>query len=171
MTRKGQMEIIGLVLIVFLLSIGLLFMVSVSQDKKVKSLSLNPQNAELSQNMIDAIKNIKIDCPYPTGKKIGIDDLVIDIASANKLYCYGIPSRYYTEDVITTILNSTLNDKGKSYVFTIIKNKNRPDEKSPYFIISNDANCTEKSPGKEGEQPFPISGGGGTVTISLKICN
>jgi hypothetical protein len=166
--KTGQMEMIGLVLIVFLLSLGMFFLVFISNKENTDSKSLNPQNVDLAQNMIDAIKYTKLDCPPPYGKKTGIDDLIIDMATDKKIFCSGVSSQDYTKTAISNMLNQTLGVWSKSYAFAIIKNEGKNDEVR--YLSMSTYNCTMNSVGKEGSQPFPLRGAG-TVTMKLHICS
>jgi hypothetical protein len=178
--KKAQMEMIGLVFIVFLMALGMFFMVSTTNKENRDAKILNPQNVELAQNTIDAIKYLKIDCPPPYGKKVRIDDLIRDMVTDNSLHCrlpnlnivpaseIDINSTFYVGKLISNILNATLDTWSKPYYFTIVKNKGANSEK--YLEITG-GNCTSNMPGSEGSQPSPLKGGAGTVTMTLFICN
>lgn len=168
MKKTAQMEMIGLVLVVFLLSIGMFFLISVSNKENIDARAVNPQDVDLAQNMIDAIKYVKLDCPPIQGKKVGIDDLIADMVLDNRITCQGKRSEDYLRIAISNILNATLGNHSKSYSFIIIRNEGRNDEKK-YLPISN-YNCTTSSEGKSGSQPFPLRGGAGVVTMKLFIC-
>jgi hypothetical protein len=169
LSKKAQMEMIGLVIIVFLLSLGMFFLVSVTNEDNAESKSINPQDLELAQNTIDAIKYIKLDC---NGKKIGFDDLIINMAindENQQIMCNGQSSQHYVNNTVSKILKATLGNWSKAYYFVIIKNEGREGEKE-YFSLSSH-NCTKNSEGTPGEQPFPIYGGAQEVTMRLRLCS
>jgi hypothetical protein len=170
--KTGQLEMIGLVIIVFLLSVGMFFLVSISEEDNAEATSLNPQNVDLAQSMIDAIKYTKLDCPPPFGKKIGIDDLVRDMVTDKRIYCSGKSSGELTKTAISNILNATLGNWSKPYFFTIIMEQGY-DEGKEYLSLSS-YNCStgpgKETEGKEGRQPLPLKGGAGIVTMKLFIC-
>jgi len=170
LNKLGQMEMIGLVMIVFLLSLGMFFLVSISNNENIESKSLNPQNVDLAQNMIDAIKYTRLDCPPKYGKKIGVDDLIIDMATDKKIICQYKTSEEYLGIAVSNILNATLGNWSKPYAFVIVKNKGKDNEER--YLSMSTYNCTidsGNSEGKEGSQPFPLRGAG-TVTMRLFIC-
>lgn len=161
--KKAQMEAFGLVIIVFLLALGMFFMVSISGEEGVKAMTFTPQDVKLGQNMIDAIKNIKVDCP-PIKRKVGLDELLQDMASYGIIYCNGVPSSIYAQEMINTTLQMTLVEWSKPFVFRV---EHRGDD---YIFIDN-LNCTEDKPGEQGYQPFPLREGMGTVAMVLYVCN
>ena len=154
------MEILGLVIIVFLLALGMFYMLQISTGKD--PIGNSPQQFKLAQDTIDAMKSIKVDCP--PNKRVGFDELVQDMASNNDIYCDYKPSYLYAEQISRTILNKTLMNWSKSFMFTIEYEDN--DLIQP--IVHN--NCTDISNGDTGIQPLPVPGGGSTVAIKLKIC-
>lgn len=173
--RKAQMEAIGLVIIVFLLSLGVFFMLYNSNKDQKTVQDLSPQNIDLHQIMIDAIKNIKLDCQIAGStysKRIPIDDIIQDVATDNRMTCYGKTSKVYLYDSLYNIFNVTLIAWSKPFVFKIVKNE----DKELIRIINPDSDfkyCTDKASGPVGSQtlPIPISKGGGKIEISLHLCD
>lgn len=126
--RKGQMEIIGLVFIVILLTIGMLFVAKfgLNEDtsKKIftrKGLAYSAMSAVMKTNVKDAclisdftgevvLNNLKIS-----------DDLLEDCAknqgSKNQIYCNGLDSCQYLNNTISELLNLTLGTWNKNYRF------------------------------------------------------
>lgn len=176
--KKAQMEAIGLVFIVLLLSLGIFFMLYNSNKDQKTVQDLSPQNIDLHQIMIDAIKNIKLDCQiagsnYP--KRIPIDDIIQDVAvnypHDYKIYCYGDNSKIYLEKSLYNLFNVTLIAWSKPFVFKIEKG-----DEELIKIINPDPEfkyCTDKASGPVGSQtlPIPISKGGGKIEISLHLCD
>ena len=163
--KLAQMEALGLVIIVFLMALGIFFMLTVSTENTKKALQINPQNANLAQNMVDAIKNIKLECPGTFIKrKVELSELISDLAYQHSLRCNSTSSIEYTEDAIGNILNETLVRWGKPFVFRIT-------EGSHDYIRITTLGCSESSPGNQGYQPFPLPHNVGTVEMKLFICN
>jgi len=123
MKAKAQMEIMGLVIIVLILALGMLFMVFLTGQEKKKTDEFSPQGTNLPQDMIDAIKNIRVSCPPPTGRTIAIDDLMADFASYPTIYCNGTSSANYTYRIVSNILDNTLVNWSKTFVFRIVKDE------------------------------------------------
>ncbi len=174
--KKSQMEVLGLIFIVFLMAMGMFFMVTTSNKENKDLLSVNPQNVELAQNTIDAIKYIKLDCEPPKGKKIRMDDLVRDMVLEQKITCaLDISNKleyknstYLVNRTIYNILSSTLSTWQKPYYFTITKVSGGV---SKIYLEISEGGCTPDKPGNEGSQPSPLKGGGGTVIMKLFLCN
>lgn len=164
LSKNAQMEALGLVFIVFLLALGMFFMVSVSNKENEKSININPQNAKLEQDMVDAIKNINIKCPNSYIKKnIYLSVLIEDLVFKNSIHCDGKSSLVFTESILYNIFNATLVKWEKPFNFTIEKN-------GEIFInLGNpNFNCSMEDVGYKGFQAFPTSVG--IVEMNLKIC-
>lgn len=171
--KKAQMEAFGLVFIVLLISLGVFFMISSSFKNQKKVAELNPQNMDLAQITIDAVKSIKLDCTTSyTTRRLPLDELIQDVATEdNRLYCNGYSSNTYLNGVFTNILNSTLRVWQKPYYMTLEKNG----EILIGPIINPDfPDCDATNPikgGDSGIQPFPLKNRGGSADLKLFICN
>jgi len=181
--RKAQMEAFGLILVVVLLALGIFFM-SYTQMKKAKeSQELSPQNIDLAQNMIDAVKNIKLYCNSSIGEKnIPLDDFIQDMAmDENRLYCIKnnvyMNSYDYLNNSLSNIFNTTLTSRNKPFYFMIRKSKTNI---IYLYIQTTDADYSKCSidfdnpdidpPGDAGLQALPLRSGG-NVEMKLFLCD
>lgn len=175
--KKAQMEAFGLVFIVLLLALGIFFMTYTSMKKQKESQTLSPSTIDLGQNMIDAIKEIKLEC-FKDGsiKNIPLSDFIQDIAlEEDKIYCNGVNSATYFEYAMKNILNATLVQRNTPFYFSLHKRiKNQ--KQLPYIYFNNenipncgmiDDNLDKDPPGDGGFQGYPY---GGNTEIEIYIC-
>lgn len=173
-SKKAQMEAFGLIFIVILLALGIFFMTYSSIKKQKESQSLSPSNIELGQNMIDAIKEIKLECLTDSNvKNIPLSDFIQDIAGENNnIYCNYTDSTTYFEKAVFNILNATLvkPEGGVPFYFALYKidKKNNP---YVYFNNLNFPKCAmDNNPtGDPGIQGYPLRNGG-NAEMKLYIC-
>ena len=176
--KKAQMEAFGLIIIVLLLALGIFFMTYTSMKKQRESQELSSQNIEMAQLMVDAIKNIKIECQTTQGvRNIPFDDFVQDIASEdNRIGCIVsnsyMSSNVYLEMALTNIFNATLINKSLPFYFVLKKR-----DYDYIYIINPDPDYERCSKfdqtisGDTGIQPIPLRGGGGVADIKLFLCD
>ena len=176
---KAQMEAFGLIFIVLLLGLGILFLSYSSIKKQKESQILSPQNTEIAQLTIDAIKKIKLNCiTYEGSKLISIEDFIQDIVTEdNSLpYCNStegyIPSKVLFEKSIKTILNSTLEAWNIPYYFELNKKIDEENRNVYVYIKSSYELCNneDKLPGDQGVQIYPIRNGGGIAQMKIYTC-
>ncbi|MBT3814351.1 hypothetical protein HOE37_01325 [Candidatus Woesearchaeota archaeon] len=181
--KSGQMEMIGLVIIVILLSLGMLFMAqfALSEDgkKKIftrKGLAYSTVSALMKTTVMD------VDCTNNYGKwtkpQIG-KDILEDCAKnfdyspgGYSLYtCQGMHSCEFLEKEITLLLNETLGEWNKGYVFRSKLIKATGDK--PELImgpIQSGGGCP-KSKERDGSGLFPIHTEAGLVETELFLCD
>ena len=112
--KKGQMEVMGMVLVVALISIGLIFVIQfvILQDHDTgrKGYIESQRAANLLNSML---QTTALDCGDQQ-----IKALLRDCALTNEITCdNGKKSCAYLNDTINVILNNTLKHWGKSYYF------------------------------------------------------
>jgi hypothetical protein len=182
-SRLAQMEMIGLVIIVILLSLGMLFMAqfAMKEDgkKKIftrKGLAYSTVSALMKTTIMD------VDCTENYGKwtkpQIGkdiLEDCAKNFAYAPDGYslytCQGMHSCVYLEKEITLLLNETLGNWNKGYVFRskIIK----ATEDKPELIIGpiqSGGGCP-KTKERDSSGLFPIHTEAGLVETELFLCD
>ena len=122
MKRKGQMEIMGLVVIIILLAIGMLFTVSYMINRKPSEAKKTYTESQMASNILSAILKTstpqdKIDPLYCD--RADFTELLQDCATFETIYCYnsGMGSCRYAEYYISYMLNKTLGQYNKAYRF------------------------------------------------------
>jgi hypothetical protein len=151
-TKKGQIEMMGLVVIVILVAIGLYIVVSIVLSPKVVDVPL--EENQLAQNFVNALVKTDTSCGY------SMREIIQDCKLNQKLNCSGISSCEYSNQTIGYILNNTLNVWGYSYNFS-----------SPQMQIEYiNKNCTSNK--QRGTQGFAYISlyGMGDVLFTLDIC-
>lgn len=161
--RKGQAEFFGLVIIVFLLSMGMIFMISLKSNKDEASIKSSYLDQKLAENTLNALLNMRTDCKLGLSTGIKLSQLITDCADTQQMNCaFGEGSCSYLNRTITKIFNQTLKTWKKPYYFYI-----RPIEVTninvSFMGCNNDVEA--ETPGK---QPFPTRSG--TGLIYLRLC-
>ncbi|MDD5086794.1 MAG: hypothetical protein PHV16_03500 [Candidatus Nanoarchaeia archaeon] len=114
--KKSQAEIVGLVIIVLLITVGLLFFVRFVVLKPNSDAKRDYVDSELASNMINVLLKTTTDC-----KKSTMSDLFRDCAGFNRIDCDDDgnrgDSREKIEEVIEEIFNNTLEKWEKPYHF------------------------------------------------------
>lgn len=154
--RKGQSEILGLVMIVLLVSVGLLFVVgflALRQASDVRQVFVDKQ---LAITMNDALLSSSTTC-----RDLSVQRLIIDCAQGAGIFCgQSLDSCDYVSKTIDGVLNDTLAQWGKEYRYTITG-----ENSIPYVSISNGPCSGELEPGI-----FPLQTSVGTIFVRLDIC-
>ena len=170
--KKSQTEIMGIVIIVILFSIGLLFAIKYVVLKPQTDVKKSFLQAELSSNTLNAML-------YTNVKECGTADMrdlfkdcgglspEIDCEPLGSPFNEGIPdSCYYLNQTITNILNQTLNVWRVAYLFTTNNNIGEP--LASIGEITGNIECTLEQEGRPQEFQLPTSSG--TLRILLKVC-
>ena len=191
--KKGQMELLGIALIVVIVSIGMMYLLVFMVGKPAKLLHATYVEKEMSQNFIGALLRTQSrDC-----KGIAIGDLLQDCANyestgGNILCADETSSCQYVEKQIADILQQTFYRWEYSYRFRVYREQRHPI--IPRECVS-DAECTtgacllqegigncveevnyfnpegcndETDKETPGIQPLPLDVG--TLTVMLEIC-
>jgi len=111
--KKSQMEIIGLVIIVLLISLALLFFLQFSL-KKADSEKRTFTSAQLASNMINAIAKTTTSCSQKT-----ISQLYTDCAENPNLVCGQENICDFAGRKVSEILNLTLVEWNKKFRFQV----------------------------------------------------
>jgi len=117
-SKKSQMEIMGLVIIIILVSIGMLLTIQFVVKKQPEDIRKTFTHEQLAANTVYALLRTTTDC-----KDRSLASLIQDCSSNRPnglINCReGKLSCEYAEDVISSVLNSTLEKWNKDYYFTI----------------------------------------------------
>jgi len=162
MKKRGQSEIMGIVVIVIILIIAGTFMVSTRLKKKKydRSSFVDP---ELSQSFLNALMNTK------TEKNVIVSDIIKDCYSRRNDLCGPTTTSdccKYAELTIRNALESTLGKWGKSYRLTVKRGSDsaRIGDNGIY----NDEECDDFA---EQEQPgFYYIPPPEPIIVKLQIC-
>jgi hypothetical protein len=152
-SRKAQMEIMGLALIIVLLTLGILFVVQFMVPKgDQRSIAKSYTESQLAANMLNTIlKSTAKDCNNQV-----LITLFQDCASGSSIVCNdGTSSCYYLNKTVEYILNETLVFWKKDFWFIA--------SKTPIVFGTG---C----PGERESTQTPIQTDAGTMIIRLDIC-
>ncbi len=186
---RGQMEIMGLVVIVILVSLGMLFMVKFAlddtHDKKIftrKGLAYSTVSAVMKETVSDqscfadgiprlvAIgSELFDDCSLYFGNYDTLNDRSDQGFSLYQ--CGGLHSCAFLKDHISERLESTLGKWNKKYTFesSLVSPASRS---SIFTITSTMGGCSAKGTDKDSSGIYPLSNlQGGEVQNILFICD
>jgi len=159
--KSGQMEFIGLVIIVFLLSIGLITISVMKTQTPKKSVKLSYMDKALGQNTLNSMLNMRTECREGIRTGIKLSQLIRDCAETTRIVCdNGEDSCTYVNRTAGTLLNSTLQEWYKPYHFVI----------EGTDIIFSNMGCNEDVPSEEpGKLILPLKSNDRAVMM-LRIC-
>lgn len=165
-TKKAQMEIMGLAIIILLIAIGMIFVFRFMGNKPKDELKQDFVDTKLASNMLNVILKTTLDC-----KDIEIKNLYQDCAKGitNIDYCGDNNPCRKANQVVEDILNKTLKEWEKSYAF-------EAKLLSTGWIVTNIINkdCTKDNIGTKysylESETYPIPTDEGTMLIRLDIC-
>lgn len=174
--RKAQMEIVGLVVIVILITLGMLFFamfaVKESPQKKVftrKGLAASTMTALMKTTVSEP------DCSENIVKlqmeKDVLDDCAKHFRYETSYYtCKGMHSCNYFRLMAEDLLNQTLGGWNKNYELQVwLNNPDGEDEEIILPRIAAGGGCEKKE--RDTSRPFPLSTDAGTVNSILYLCD
>lgn len=179
MVKKGQMEVIGLVIIVILITLGMLFLAQFALKEESQKKAFVGKN--LAYSTMGALMKTNAFC-YDYGgvggietKKLALGEKLLDDCAASyqepsksTFMCSNKHSCLFLEQEIGGLLNKTLGKWNRHYQFSssLIQGAK---------LITLVNVTDEKGKGCPGERdtstPFPLSTPSGTVESILYICN
>lgn len=162
MNKKSQFEIIGLVFIVALISVGLLLVFYLVSTQKTDSPRETFRSKTFAYDTLIVMEKITLPCRASSQQTLFLDELVADCGKGGGLYCDAVDldSCDYSKAIIINVLNATLERFHYPYYFVA--------EKMGYN--QSFGGCTARSSGHPGIVAVPI-GDGSSVIMSLKICD
>ncbi len=177
--KRAQMEIIGLVVIVILITIGMLFMAQFAlkdnSQKKIftrKGLAYSAMSA-IMKTSVDSNANciLNVDVQPQIGKDL-IEDCAKNYGYRSSHYnCGGEPSCVFLNETIAKLLNETLGSWNKRYEFSSrLLGSGLPNNGLLISISSSRGGC----PGtvvRDTSGLFPISTSAGLVENVLYLCD
>lgn len=154
--KKSQAEIVGLVIIVLLITIGLLFVVKFVVLKEPSDVKKTFVHSELASNMINVLLKTTTEC-----KGSSVTELFQDCAAFKRITCGGVDSCEKVNDTIGIILTNTLEEWNKQYEFRAYIPGKDP--------ISSYGRCAQRADRESKTYPIPTDMG--TLFIKLDICS
>lgn len=157
---KSQMEIMGLVIIMILLTLGLLLVVRFIILKPPSEVREIQVNSQMASNLLNALLQTTTTCNnYP------LRTLLQDCATRNEIVCDGEPSCRFANRTIFFILNKTLIAWHKPFNLSVSHTDNDYMRGGITFV---NGQCTGDD---QKEYKFsPVQAGGKTIMVELGIC-
>ncbi|MBI4153359.1 hypothetical protein HY497_02450 [Candidatus Woesearchaeota archaeon] len=113
--HRGQLEIMGLAVIVVLISLGFFLIVQFMITSSGEPANDQFARQTLAQNTINAMMLTTTTC-----HNLDLTKLIQDCASVQDVRCNGLTSCAFVEDVADELLSKTLKAWGNDYEFTIV---------------------------------------------------
>jgi hypothetical protein len=160
MKTKAQMEIMGLVVIVLLISLGFLFVAKFVLMAPSKDIRQEHEQSQISANLLNAL----LQSTAPDCNNQQIKSLIRDCAMNEEIYCGGNYSCDYVNNTFNDVLAQTLDAWNKKYYLNV----------SGGDIITNfgdsmvfGTECKDEWDNKF----YPIQAGANTVIVELNVCS
>lgn len=169
--KKSQMEIMGLVVIVILITLGMFFVVRFMITKQPSEIKKSYTRTEIAANILNSLlKTNAKDCYGMTTTQLLQDCAVNKDTPTNQVKCENDQnSLEYVQIIIETIFNETLISWGnqsfdlKIYIDT--NNNNVMDEEERILQHTNQG-CSGEKEAKQSYIPTDV----GIMTINLEVC-
>ena len=164
LNKKGQMEIMGIAIVVILVSLGLLFALTIAFKKApIGEETAQVKESIIAANFINTMRGTTItECFGNT-----VEALLQDCALGATITCSnGKDSCTEAPEIIKEMLEGTLAKWGKKYYF-VITESSQPIAGTPIANTANSAPCTGEREMKE--VPMPVRPGF-EIKIRLEIC-
>jgi len=164
MSKRSQFEIMGLVMIVILVSLGLLLLLMFALKKPAIDQTKLAKESQLASNFLNTLLGTTIGCDKRT-----IKDAIRDCATKPEIDCNGVDICTYAESEMQNIIDNTLNTWKRSYYLKLRIGD------AHIGTIGDISDSIRKTPGpcpgaREGKEfPVPIRAGF-EFKISLELC-
>lgn len=154
MQNKGQLEIFGLAIVVILIALAFLFAVQFFLLRPETDAIQPAKEGSLAANFLNSVLGVTTDC---YGRDI--KELLQDCALSGVLQCPGeVNACMYAEQEIQKMLDSSLGEWKKSYLFTVT---GMPD------ALNIGTSCSGE---KEYKQHPVVVRPGYDILVTLEIC-
>lgn len=156
MRAKGQMEIMGLTIVVVLIALGILFAVRYTMFDSGDDTLQTFADAQLASHFLNTMTGVTTSC-----HDASITDLIQDCGLTAGLQCGARNSCGEVEYAIGLMLDASLNKWNKEYYFHF-------DGPQRLESIEFGSPCTGAQDSKR--HPIPLGAGAGSVDLILDIC-
>lgn len=171
-TRKSQMEILGLAIVVVIILVAAAVFLQLSFSKKQTDYRKPFTSSKLASNMLNTyLDTTSRDCSLLT-----MTELLQDCGQGQGFACEngGIPQNScdYAKSSATEIFDRTFKKWNMKYEFTVCTNfdyKKASCTPSSLLIKIPDA-ANSKCPGEKEFKLFPLPSAGGTIFVKLDLC-
>jgi len=157
--RKAQMEIMGLVIIVLLVTIGMFFAIRFVVFGEEEEALKGYTQTQSAANFLSTLRRTTTECDG-----LSVEQLIQTCVTNSQKLCAGTLVCDYTEELVAYLLDNTLVAWGnRPFYFKVYI--------TAYEIMMNisNQNCTEDDPGDLKQEFIPTTIG--IVTTELKICD
>ncbi|MEM4264148.1 MAG: hypothetical protein QW666_04645 [Candidatus Woesearchaeota archaeon] len=114
-SKRSQMEILGLVVIIILIAIGMLFAVQFLIKKPTGKSAAAVKESVLAANFLNSMLSTTTAC-----NSLSVKELLQDCAlTSGAVDCNGVSSCYYAGEQIGIMLERTMKKWNKEYYFSI----------------------------------------------------
>ncbi len=170
MRKKGQAEIIGLVIIVIMITLGMLFLVRFALDENPEKKIFTRKG--LAYSSMSALMKTQVVCEKESGpQSLSIGQELIEDCALDKPYtCSGKDPCTFLAESVQEMLNETLGIWHKEYVFKSVLLVGDGEDLLENNPVRSDFDC-EHAREKDSSGLFPLYVQGlGLVENSLFIC-
>ncbi len=160
-SKRAQMEILGLTIVIILIMLGVLFAIQFVIKKPAPDLRKSFVRTQLASNMLNAMLGTNTECEGAT-----ITELLQDCATTQTMYCttqagFSGNSCKYAEAAMGTMFKETVTKWNFDFNFSI----QGPAGVSAIRFEKGD--CS----GEKQTKLHPIPTRSGTVTLRLELCD
>ncbi len=156
--RKGQMEIIGLAIVIVIILIGTVIALRFLVFKKPESTRASFVSAELASNTINTfLETTAVEC-----SKVKMEELIQDCAQGTERICSNEKGACeFLRDAADEIFTKTFKKWKTKYKFLVYVN-------SEYPFVDLESGCTEQQ--EKISETFFVPVTAATVSVKLDIC-
>lgn len=158
-SKKSQMEILGIAVVILMVIVGLLLMIMLISPFEQRSVVVDVARTEIGANTLNTLLKTNTGC-----RQMTISELITDCVDGPNADCSGADSCAYAKTVTAFILKQTLNAWKIDYQYDVLIPSGADFEAKPDMNIQT-KQCTQKD---HFEQLIPthIS----LVKVSLDLC-
>lgn len=159
--KKGQLEVLGLAIIVILITLGVLFVIRFIVTKEPTQLRQSYTRTEMASNMLNTLIRTDTFC-----RSKSITELMQDCASNppnGSINCNGMKSCIFLNETISNITSKTLTVWGVDYEFDVWLE----DGTKLIHILNPPGACKGEKESKPFYLPLHIT----TINLKLDLCS
>lgn len=161
---KGQMELIGLMMIIVIAGLILAFALILASEPADDSVNERFGESIIASNFVNSLRKVHIEECTGSTVRTTYRDVVRDCASQNAITCDGRDSCTLMEETAEEILSSTLEVWGLDYRFRVL----RDDQEMYVKQVDCEEDDPKEAPGMDVMSLYPQRG---QAKIILEICH